>query len=117
LRSKRVRRQKNVRRRRRGREDATLFQNSPLPGRDREICRDTIVPALRKVGASPDCGQSREQENPCPARDNRAATGDARPVIWNRLPAPLCTRSMPCALPPYTRNAWREVAVSCVEVN
>src|SRR5437660_11093807 len=96
---------------RRGREDATLFQNSPPPGRDRETCRGTIVPALRRAEASPDCGQSRERENPCPVRGNRAATGAARPEIWNRLPAPLCPHSRPCAIPPCPRKEWRAVAV------
>src|SRR2546430_7648280 len=95
---------------RRGREDATLFQNSPPPGGDREIYRDTIVPALRRVVAFPDCGQSRERENPCPVRGNRAATGDARLVTWNRLPAPLCPHSRPCAIPPSPRKEWHAVA-------
>src|SRR5438105_540157 len=117
LRNKRARKRKNVRHRRRGREDARLFRNSPRPGRDREICRDTTAPVLRKVAASPGCSRSRERENPCPAPDNRAATGDAWPVIWNRLAAPRCPRSRPCAILPSPRKERRAVGVPWTAAN
>src|SRR5437868_15087080 len=69
LRNKRARKRKDVRHRRRGREDARLYRNSPRAGRDREIWRDTCLPVLREVASSPCCSLSREAESLCTARD------------------------------------------------